>query len=275
MIDPADMTDYRLRRDRNHMTGGGNAVWGLDPSEILARQEEAEESEIQREREALREEIFNALLEYLFADGLEPWHVSARARAFVAGVIQIHPCSLTTAALQSQYAKLIRDSGDDFWKTVEEVAAALRPYAQRIREIRAALSGEAPLSTWFADLAAEPDRPTVNDSLRILADLLFSQGHRPRQITGVAYCLAKTLKPHLIAGMSLHTIAILSGDKGRATPQARIERIYTRLLEKSGCRATRYAHQKTASTAEKCRAAQMGNSNRTKNHQSPKRTNTK
>jgi hypothetical protein len=72
MIDPADMTDYRLRRARNHMTGGGNAVWGLDPAEILARREEAEEIETQREREALRDEIFNALLEYLFADGLEP-----------------------------------------------------------------------------------------------------------------------------------------------------------------------------------------------------------
>lgn len=272
MIDPADMTDYRLRRDRDHMTGGGDAVWALDPAEILARREEAPETHRKREREALREEIFNGLLEYLFADGLEPWHVSARARAFLAGVIEIHPCPTATGPLREQYQKLIHDPGDDFWKNVDEVASALRPYAERIRALREALQGAAPLSTWFADLAEEHDHPTVNDSLRCLAALLFSQGHRPRHITGVAYCLAKTLKPHLIGGMSLHTIAILSGDKGRATPQARIERIYTRLLEDSGARATRYAHQKTAATAEKCREAQMGNSNRNKNLQPKKRT---
>jgi hypothetical protein len=265
MIDTSDSTDYQLRHGRNHMTGGGDALWGLDPSEILSRMEEASETDSQREREALREEIFNTLLEYLFADGVEPWMVSARARAYIAGVIDQAEDLQTIKALDLHFQKITREKEDDFWKTAAAVSKALTPYAARFREIRSTLTGNASLSDWFKTLRTEEDRETVQESLRSLALLLVSQGTRPRHITGVVYCLAKTLKPELIASMSLETIAVLSGDKGRATPQARCNRIYTLLLEQAGARATRYHHQKSATTAERCRAAQMGNSNRNKN----------
>lgn len=264
MLDPADTTDYQLRHGRHHMTGGGDAVWAMDPAEMCARMEEQAAGYAQREREALREEIFNTLLEYLFADGPEPWNVSARARAYLANVIDHHPEG--HSALSIFYNRMVAAGEDDFWVGSKKVAEELKTYAGRFREIREHLQGSAPLSAWFASLRAEEDGETVWDSLRFLSLVLFSQGVRPRQITGVAYCLAKTLKPHLIASMSLHSIAVLSGDEGgRATPQARCKRIYTLLLEEAGARATRYHHQKSATCAERCRQAQIGNNNRTKN----------
>lgn len=271
MLDPADTTDFQLRRGRTHMTGGGDAVWGLDPSEICARMEEEAAGYDQREREALREEIFNTLLEYLFADGPEPWHVSARARAYLYAVTDHHPDPGFALYLSLICHRMSEGGEDDFWVDAGKVEKELAIYAERFREIRHNLSGNAPLASWFADLQEEHDRETVWESLRCLSIVLFSQGHRPRQITGVAYCLAKTLKPHLIASMSLHSIAVLSGDGGgRATPQARCQRIYTLLLQEAGARATRYHHQKSATCAERCRDAQIGNHNRTKN-QSKKR----
>lgn len=267
MIDRSDTTDYRLRHGRQHMTGGGDAVWSLDPAELCARMEENHAQLAQREREALREEIFNTLLEYLFADGPEPWNISARARAYLYAVIDHHPDPTTQQPLITTLSQLPHTGDDDYWVTAQKITDELKNYADRFREIRETLSGTAPLSTWFAALRAEPDTHTVWDSHHHLAQILTSQGPRPRQITGVIYCLAKTLKPHLIASMSLHTIAILSGDEGgRATPQARCKRIYTLLLQQAGARATRYHHQKTAAHAERCRAAQIGNTNRAKNH---------
>lgn len=266
MIDPADTTDYRLRHAQNHMTGGGSALWGMDPAEICARMEEESTEHAQREREALRDEIFNGLMEYLFADGPEPWSVSARARAYLAAVADHHPSVPVALFLSLKYQAMSNAGEDDFWVEKEKVETALQTYGERFREIRAHLTGKAPLSAWFADLRSEADSETVWDTLRFLSLILFSQGHSSRQITAAAYCLAKTLKPHLIASMSLHTIAILSGDEGgRATPQARCKRIYTLLLEEAGARATRYHHQKSTAHSERCRAAQMGNSNRNKN----------
>jgi hypothetical protein len=272
MIDRADTTDYRLRHGQSHMTGGGSALWGMDPAEICARMEEESAEHAQREREALRDEIFNALMEYLFADGPEPWSVSARARAFLAAVADHHPSVPVSLLLGLKYEAMRGCGEDDFWVESAKVEAALHVYGDRFRDLRAHLSGKAPLSAWFAEMRAEADAETVWDTLRFLSLILFSQGHQPRQIAAAAYCLAKTLKPHLIASMSLHTIAILSGDEGgRATPQARCKRIYTLLLEEAGARATRYHHQKSSTHSERCRAAQMGNSNRNKNTRHPRK----
>lgn len=277
MIDPSDTTDARLRHGRNHMTGGGAALWERDPAAMLIEKEAIAgidpegETARQRERQALRDEIFNTLLGYLLADGPEPWHVSARSRAFLCGVLDFHPDRTATLAIYQSYQRLIHCPDDDFWKTAQEVSQALKPYATEFRAILADLRGTAPLSTWFAALNEEHDFATVHDTLRFLALLLFSQGHRPRNITATAYCLAKIFQPWLLGSMSLHTIAILSGDSGRATPMERCKRVYTHLAEEAGARATRFHHQKTASTAEKCRAAQLGNSNRNKNIRSRKR----
>jgi hypothetical protein len=81
-------------------------------------------------------------------------------------------------------------------------------------------------------------------------------------MTASAYGLAKALRPDLLGGMSLADIAVLCGDKGRATPQARIKRQVTDLMAEFFGRPQRVHFQKGVGASRACAAAQAGNRNR-------------
>lgn len=100
------------------------------------------------------------------------------------------------------------------------------------------------------------------ETLRRLLMYLCQDGLQPLAVLKCFYAVLKAVRPDLLGGMSLEDIAVLSGDSGRATPMERIKRIYEKPLKAAGMKGTKAPHQKNASTAEKCSAAQKGNRNR-------------
>jgi hypothetical protein len=68
--------------------------------------------------------------------------------------------------------------------------------------------------------------------------------------------------------MSLHDIAILSGDgaktdkSARATSGERIKRIFSRRITATGAKASHAHFQKSPTVIEKYKSAQLGNHNR-------------
>jgi hypothetical protein len=77
--------------------------------------------------------------------------------------------------------------------------------------------------------------------------------------------------------MSLHDIAILSGDgsktpkSARATTGERIKRIFSRRIAAAGAKASHAHFQKSPSVIEKYKTAQLGNHNRKRGVKKPKR----
>jgi hypothetical protein len=242
--------DRSVFRESNRITAGASAFHALDPSELVMQMEEANADPLilaGREREALRVEVFSGLAEYLFADGPAPNEVRERIEGFL-------------ISFQPEIAITIK--GDKRWVDDAEVAAVLKKYQHELAEVKAAARSRGALSTWARELDREVDLEFIREVIVKLIAYLLSQGRRWKTLTAVAYCLAKSLRPHLIAGMSLEDIAVLSGDSGRATAGHRAKRLYTWLVEAAGARACHVHFQKSAETVEKYSRAQLGNRNR-------------
>jgi hypothetical protein len=97
-------------------------------------------------------------------------------------------------------------------------------------------------------------------TLRKMLDYIFQYGPEPIKVLRVIFALAKSVRPELIADMSLDDISIICADGGKATVSARIKRIYNGTLEKAGAKGAAAAFQKRGNYA----AAQAGNTNRRK-----------
>lgn len=251
-LDDEQRLDRQVHRAGGGLTTGSSCLHALDPAEMVMALEEARldpASLVARERDSLREEIFSGLAEYLFADGPEPWHVLERVEGFIKSFApEIH-------------AKI---KGPAVWVTEEEVGLVLAPLAERFARLRASARGRGGLFTWARAMGAEIDQHCVAQSVAALLKYLVREGLRRRVIVAVCYGTAKALRPHLIAGMSLESLARLCGDKGRATMQARIKRIYNQLVEASGAKACQVHFQKSAEASAIYSRAQMGNQNRRK-----------
>ena len=234
---------------------GASAFHSLDPSEMCMVLEELEGADhASKERRALRNEIFNGFVEYLFADGPQPECVRSRIEGFL-------------NSFDPGLARSIK--GPREWIPPERVAEVLgqQKYKTRLQTEAAAAQSRGALSTWFAGLETEFELECVWETIAALICYMVSEGKTWRIVTAVAYCIAKALRPHLLAGMSLEDIATLSGDTGgRATPSARAKRLISRRMAAGGAKATHVHFQKSSVTVEKYKIAQLGNNNRAKNH---------
>jgi hypothetical protein len=261
--DPIAAADRSLYRDASRLTAGAAAYHALDPSEIAMRLEEYDPlAHAASERWALRNEIFSGFIEYCFADGPDP----AEVRARIAGFID---------SFCPDLIETIR--GPVEWVSPQVVAAVLGKHTLKLAAVRDSHRSRGSLSGWNAEMQREIDLETVRGMLVELVKFISSEGNDWRRITSVAYCIAKALRPSLIAGMSLADIALLSGDEGgRATPQHRIKRLFNNRVEAAGFKGCHVHFQKSSAVIEKYRDAQIGNKNRRvgarrkKNPRSPK-----
>lgn len=247
--DPIAAADRSLFRDSGRLTAGASAYHALDPREIAMRLEEFDPLEhAASERWALRDEIFSGFVEYVFADGAEPRLVRSRIEGF----------------FQSFHPELCEKiKGPVEWVSRDRVAVVLGKYSAKLEEVRDSHRSRGSLSRWNDELEREIDFETVREMLVELVKLMASEGHDWRRVTSVAYCIAKALRPSLIAGMSLEDIALLSGDEGgRATPQHRIKRLFNNRVRDAGFKGCQVHFQKSAAVIEKYRTAQLGNQNR-------------
>ena len=251
--DNAAAADRALFHARGSVTAGATAFHQLDPSEITMRLEEFDPRiHAASEKWELRNEIFSGFLEYVFADGPDPENVCARLEGFFQS---FHP-DLASAI-----------SGEKTWVSQEKVAAVLRKHQIKLAAVADSRLSRASLSRWNTELETEVDFECVREMLVELVIFMASEGRDWRRVTAVAYCIAKALRPSLIAGMSLADIAILSGDAGgRATPQNRTKRIFNDRVAAAGFKACHVHFQKSAAVIEKYRHAALGNSNRKKSN---------
>jgi hypothetical protein len=249
--DATAAADRHLFREGHRVTAGASAYHQLDPSEIAMRLEEYDPlKHAVSERWALRNEIFSGFVEYVFADGPAPGDVRERIEGFFRS---FHPL----------LADKIR--GPLVWTDRDAVAAVLRKHHAKLTAVAAAHRSRGSLSGWHAELETEIDIESVREMLVELVKFMASEGNDWRRITAVAYCIAKALRPALIAGMSLHDIAILSGDDGgRATPQNRIKRLFNDRVEAAGFKGIHVHFQKSATAIRRMSEAQLGNNNRAK-----------
>jgi hypothetical protein len=251
--DQAAHMDRLVFQERDRLIVGADSLHGLDPAELTMRLEEAEAdpATISRyEREAVRSEIFCGLLEYLFADGIEPEQIRLRIEGFL---------------ISFQPALVPRLKGPTAWVERELIAEVVRKYRRALNTSRAVARSRGALSTWMRELEREVELDFLRDVISRLIGYLLSEGLRWKALVAVAYCLAKNHRAHLLGGMSLEDVAILSGDKGgRATPSDRCMRLYNRFVAAAGAKACHLHHQKSATAAETYSQAQRGNTNRRK-----------
>lgn len=244
--------DKELYREHSRLTVGNSAFHQLEPSEMVMEIEEFEpRHRLDSDRTSLRVEIFSGFMEYLFAEGPEPQLVRSR----IEGLFN---------SFAPDLAKTI--SGPREWIGHEEVIKVLqkKEYSQRIKENADAARSRGALSTWCRELSAEVDQDFVQKIILGLISFLTCELLKWKNCTAVAFCVAKALRPQLVANMSLHDIAILCGDSGRATPCARIKRLYNDRVAKAGNKACYIHFQKSETAVEKYASAQIGNKNRTK-----------
>jgi hypothetical protein len=75
------------------------------------------------------------------------------------------------------------------------------------------------------------------------------------------YATLKAVRPDLLHDMSMEDIAVLCGDKGRATVSARVQVVYSKKVAKMRANA-KASCQKSASGRAAMAAAAKGNTNR-------------
>lgn len=250
--DPDEALDYQAWRHGGELTAGAAALHPMDPAQIAMQAEEWDaDSAEDAERWALSVEIFRGFLEYAFADGPDPRLVRARIAGF------LDACGSD-------------GRGATEWVSGRKIEQVLARRAKKLAAMHEAATSRGTLAAWWASLQAEEDAETVRRTLAAITGLLTTHGHGTwRKIVATAYALAKALRPELIAGMSLDEISTLSGDRGRATPQNRIKRIFRDAVEAAGHRGIHTHFQKSSSASEAARVAALG---RRKKHPKPKTT---
>lgn len=250
---PQDVAlDRAALRSHERDVYGYASLHTLDPSEMACQMEEFgadPSSRHNREREALRREVFAGFIEYAFSDGPDPFAIHRRLSGFV----------------ESFCPEVSRHMvGEVDWVEFGTVRKILRKpnYLAKLKAQSSARK-EARLSEWALELSNETDRVTVRRTISEIVALLVREGARWKCAVACVFAMAKAYHPHLIAGMSLEDIATLCGDGGgRATPSDRGKRLHNRRVEAAGAKATHVHYQKSASTVKKYSKAQKGNRNR-------------
>lgn len=250
--DPAAKIDRALYREHTRITAGVSAFHSQDPAEIVMRLEEAAADPTSlavHEREVLRAEVFSGFTEYLFAEGPDPREVRRRVEG------------LLRSFLPELAAKI---KGPVEWVAAPLIEQVICKHSAKIgASLSAASPNSGSLALWYRTLETEVDFEFIETTIVSLVRLLTAEGLTWRQVTSTAFCLAKALRPQLIADMSLEDIARLSGDLGgRATPSDRIKRLYNRRVEAAGAKGSFVHFQKSASAVAAMTAAQKGNTNR-------------
>jgi len=92
---------------------------------------------------------------------------------------------------------------------------------------------------------------------------LTEDGVHPLSLLKRVYATLKAVRPDLLNDMSMEDIAVLCGDKGRATVSARVQVIYSRKIQKMRANSKASCQKSAAGRAAMAEAAK-GNSNRAK-----------
>jgi hypothetical protein len=97
--------------------------------------------------------------------------------------------------------------------------------------------------------------------------VLFSVGPDPQKVMKRLFTLVRLAYPHLVLNMNQTELADLLGDKGRATQQARDDKLIEEMRQRGGYKSLVLPDQKSPSAREKFAGAQRGNRNRTRGAQ--------
>lgn len=224
----------------------------------------------------LRGEVFHGLMGYIFADGPHPVDVVRRFYAALRGAewprLQEVPAvyyvelidgavgGIRSDVLAAGYTAIMGADGAGSYGA--EVESLMARSGERIEHYRQFREGYYPL----ADLLAVMSEDGVSAEVFFhgLFGFFTKKGVDALSVLKMVYVVAKALKEDLIAGMSLESLAVLTGDGGRATVSSRIIREYNRFIESEEGKVMKAHFQKTASVCDKYAAAQMGNKNRVK-----------
>lgn len=234
--------DRKILREMDRMTSGATAHHHvMQPDELAMAHEEEDEM---GGRDALREEIFAGVCDWTMGAGLHPLRVRERM-----------------ASVMGRFAPEVAMGmrGAYVWWDEAEVQKVLSNLQGRVAE---------PCFSWLFELSGkirdEKDQRFVYQSFNGMCRFWVMEGMEWKKAVAAHMVIMKALRPQLIGQMSLEEIAVLCGDKGKATVSARGKRLFNARLEAMGMRGTHAHYQKSPEAVEKYRKAQMGNSNRRK-----------
>lgn len=235
-----EVLDRQVLREMDRLTSGSASHHrAMQPDEFAMMNEEAAGS---ISPDHLREEIFAGVCSYTLAAGFHPGKVRARMEI-----------------LMKRFAPEIFPTmkGRETWWDDAAVNEIIIKLADKV---------EAPcfasLFSLSGKIREEMDQKFVYRSFNQLCRFWVEDGCDWKRALSAHFVIIKSLKPELIGQMSLEDMAVLCGDKGKATVSARAKRIFNRRLESVGMQGTHAHFQKSPEAVEKYRAAQMGNSNR-------------
>lgn len=238
--------DREVMREMDRTTSGADAHHrALRPDEEAMMHEEGHMEDAQATRDALREEIFAGVCDYTVSGGLHPAKVRERMETVMRRFApEIYP------AMRGGYV----------WWDEAQVMKTLDALAGRVGAPCAAS-----LFSLSGKIREEKDQKFVFQSFNRMCQFWVEEGCEWKKALSAHLVIMKALRPELIGQMSLEEIAVLCGDKGKATVSARAKRIFSRRLASAGMQGTHAHFQKSPEAVEKYRAAQMGNTNRKKN----------
>lgn len=135
-------------------------------------------------------------------------------------------------------------------------------HVYRVTSMSEPVTTSTPLDALLRAEEAEPEAHAIREeAFDGLMNYLFSDGPHPGCVVRRAYALAKSIRPELIAHMSLEDLGQMLGET-RAAQSWRIKKIFSNYLASAGCRATHARFQKSATACDKYSAVQRGNHNR-------------
>lgn len=241
----SEQMDREVMREMDHLTSGAAAHHRqMRPDEMAMMHEEGEEDE-RSDRDRLREEIFSGVCDYTLGAGLHPARIRERMEV-----------------VMRRFAPEILPGmrGRGVWWDEQAVMRMLDAVAGRVGEPCPGM-----LFSLSAKIREEKDQKFVSQSFNGLCRFWVEEGMDWKRAVSAHLVIVKALRPELIGQMSLEEIAVLCGDKGKATVSARAKRIFSRRLAEAGSAGTHAHFQKSPEAVAKYRAAQMGNTNRRKN----------
>jgi len=234
--------DRQVLKEMDRLTSGcASHHRAMQPDEVAMMNEEGGD---EGEADEIREEIFSGVCSYTLAAGFHPARVRDRMEVLMRRFAPEICAKMASWNVWWDDAEVERISLKLADKVEKPCIASLFSLSGKIRE--------------------ELDQRFVYASFNQLCRFWVEDGFDWKRAMSAHFVIIKSLRPELIGQMSLDDMAVLCGDKGKATVSARVKRIFSRRLENMGMRGTHAHFQKSPAAVEKYRAAQMGNSNRRK-----------
>ena len=236
-----EVLDRQVLREMDRLTSGSASHHrAMQPDEFAMLNEEPAEIGT----DELREEIFSGVCSYTLASGFHPGKVRERME------VMMRRFAPELLSQMSPWA---------VWWNETEVNKIIIRLADKV---------EPPCFQTLFELSGkireELDESFVYSSFNQLCRFWVEDGYDWKRALSSHFVIIKSLRPELIGQMSLEDLAVLCGDKGKATVSARAKRIFSRRLESVGMHGTHAHFQKSPEAVEKYRAAQLGNQNRKK-----------